>query len=420
MRRGGWLAVSLALVAGAVLLATRSSPTAPSDTDARIEYYQARLGGPGTYPAYARLGLAYLEKARETGNARYSDDAEQYLEESLRFQRNYEALRGMSILSLARHKFPEAQLFAEEAAAADPGDLEAQGTRFDAYLALGDDPRAETVLEGMLRSETGFVSSTRLANLRQYRGHTPGALEAMRRACSDAEKLGLPAEKRAWCQVRLGSLFVAGCDGAQAERAYQQALEIFPDYFLAREHLAELRAAQDRPAEAMALYAKLLMARPDPHVRLALADLYDSQGMTEDAAGLRAQALTEMRRSAESSSRADWRPLALLLLRDDATAAEGLHWAERDWENRRDVFAADALAWAYFRKGRPADAVPIIERALATGTKEPLLLLHAAEIRLALKERPAAEALLRRAAACPLTLGPAEKRQVERIRMLIR
>jgi hypothetical protein len=54
--------------------------------------------------------------------------------------------------------------------------------------------------------------------------------------------------------------------------------------------------------------------------------------------------------------------------------------AESAAAERHDIFTDDALAWAYFKAGRIADARTAIARALRTGTKDASIRAHAAAI----------------------------------------
>ena len=47
---------------------------------------------------------------------------------------------------------------------------------------------------------------------------------------------------------------------------------------------------------------------------------------------------------------------------------------------RHDIFTEDALAWAYFKVGRVADAKRTMAQALRTGSKDRDLRAHAAAI----------------------------------------
>ena len=61
-------------------------------------------------------------------------------------------------------------------------------------------------------------------------------------------------------------------------------------------------------------------------------------------------------------------------------AADAVRVAETAIAERRDIFTADALAWAYFKAGRTADASLAIGRALRTGTLDAHIRCHAAVI----------------------------------------
>lgn len=404
----GPVALGLLAVGGAVAASCSPAPHAPRDTDARIAFYEARLGGRATYPAYAGLGLAYLQKARETGAVAHLDAAKRFLLESQLRQPNYAALRGLAAVHLARHEFGEALRAAEEATETQPADAEATGALFDALLALGEEQKAADALQRLQQQSPGFAAEGRAASLEEYRGRLGAARDAMRRACSDAERGNLPAATRAWCRVRLGALFVTTCEADQAERLYREALTLFPDYYLARQHLAELAAARGQVRDAQRRYEDLLAANPSPDYQLALADLHEASGESSRAEALRSTALATLRGSAQAGRRASWRTLALLLLADDATIDEGLRWAERDWKNRRDPYAADTLAWAYFRLGRLTDASALLARALQSGIRTPSILLHAAEIAWAGGRRLEVTSLLSRLPPCRAALSPSE------------
>lgn len=233
-----------------VLSAVRDDPASRADTDARIRFYQEKLGGPATYPAYARLGAAYLQKARETGRPEYYDEAERHLEQSIRFQRNFEAARWLAAAYSSRHKFQQALPHAREALSAMPYDIESRAALFDAQLGLGDRESAAATLAGMLEQGPSFTADTRLAAFRQKEGDLGTAIEAMGRACQTAEASRAPAETQAWCQVERGYLYFQNGERDRAAADYESALEILPGYHHALKHLAEMRQSADTVARA--------------------------------------------------------------------------------------------------------------------------------------------------------------------------
>jgi tetratricopeptide (TPR) repeat protein len=407
--------ILLALVAAASSFFLWPAPPA-SDTDARIAWYRARAAGPGAYPHHARLGLAYLQKARETGKSHWYDEAERSLRASLDDQLNFEALYGMGSLLAARHRFREALPLAEQAAASVPGSPEAQGLLFELHLALGDTAQAAAALDAVPQRET-FAIAARRAALHEYQGRLDQALAASEQACRDAQLRRLPAGVRAWCEVRRGALLLhARCDATGAEESYQQALRFLPNYYFAREHLAELRAAQGLLPEAITIYETLLRDLPVPAYRLAVAEVYESVGRTGDARRERAAAQVQLQQSVAGGSREDLREYVLLVAEQKEHAAEALRLAESEWALRRDWFTADALAWASFHNGRTREAAALAATALASGAKSNSLRLRATGILMHAGRTREAQALLEQTLVCPAALTPGELSAAERIR----
>ena len=229
MSRRHILGLLVIIAAVTFVLSDRAQPPA-TDTDARIAFYQARLGGRGTYPAYARLGIAYLQKARETADPTYLAKAEENLQASMAFQRNFEALRALAFLAMEKHEFQAALEYANEAHDTIPSDLETKGILSDVYWALGDRSRAVRLVQEMLASEENFAGLSRFAVIRFAEGDTEGAVESMQRACVHAVKESRPLDNRAWCYNRLGTYLGAMGDTSAAKEAYRHAVAYVPGY----------------------------------------------------------------------------------------------------------------------------------------------------------------------------------------------
>ena len=387
-------------------------------SDEKIAFYRARIGGPATYPAHARLGLAYLQKFRETGQARFYDEGLRSLKRSLSYQRNYEALLGLAVGLAERHYFKEALPVAEEATAANPTGLEASAALFDIHLALGNVVKAEQTLNGMLRVQQCFQSLTRLAALREYRGDLSGALEAMEKAPHVAAGI-LSKTTAAWAETRIGSLQLARCEVEKAHQAYFRSLALVPGYSFANEHLAEWHAARGQWKEAEKLFRQLLKSRPEPLYRVGLAEACRQQAKVREAKRQLEKAVAELRQSAEQGAQDPFRLLALLLLERGDTQ-EAWQWAQRDWDVRQDALTADTLAWAHHANGQGAEAIRLSELALQSGSKHPALLLHGGLIQCRWGNREKGRALLEQALACPLAFGPHERSLAESARSELR
>jgi hypothetical protein len=142
---------------------------------------------------------------------------------------------------------------------------------------------------------------------------------------------------------------------------------------------------------------------------MALADLYDEAGRQDDAAAERLRARNELMERASKDVRDAWHELALLEASDPELTTAALAWAERDWGNRKDVHAADALAWGQLHHGDTTKAEATSKQALAPGYASPMILLHAALIDSRDGRSDEARALAERARACPVALSPGDR-----------
>jgi Flp pilus assembly protein TadD len=107
-------------------------------------------------------------------------------------------------------------------------------------------------------------------------------------------------------------------------------------------------------------------------------------------------------------ARTDPRTLSVFLATRRASPSRAVVLAERELRVREDVFTLDALAWALAAAGRTADAEPVIVRALAVGTQDGRLFLHAAAIADAAGRRTDARQWLDKAERLRTTLLPSE------------
>ena len=79
------------------------------------------------------------------------------------------------------------------------------------------------------------------------------------------------------------------------------------------------------------------------------------------------------------------RALALFLADHDLDPAQAVRLMETDWQTRKDVETADALAWASLKVEKPAEAQKFVDLARKQGYVAPIFLWHAGRIAEALK-----------------------------------
>jgi tetratricopeptide (TPR) repeat protein len=375
----------------------------PRATDDLIRSYQARVARrPGDLRSYARLGQAYILKARETGDPQYFDLADKALARCLELGPDpataTRATSDLAIVQMARHQFREALATAQKALTFGSGELSPYGPIGDAHIELGEDDQAEAAYEKMRGLQGPLYPHSRLSMLRLQKGDAAGAIVEMRRAVEAAVEGTQPKEHIAWAQYKLGAtLFQTGALEA-AGQAHQDALATYPGYHRALAGLAQVRAAQGRYPEAIELYRKAVGTIPLPDYVASLGDVYTRIGHADEAR--KQYALVEYIGRLNALNKVLYnRELALFYLDHDMKLGEALDLARRELEVRGDIYTHDVLAWALYKNGRAGDALAPMKEALRLGTPDPRLFFHAGMIDRAAGEPERGRELLQRALA---------------------
>src|SRR3954462_227225 len=174
------------------------------------------------------LGLAYQQRARETGDPAYYGLSAKALARAERAG-GPKALLAQAEASLAntRHRFREGLQLSGRAVSLDRYNASAYGARGDALLNLGRYRPAFAAYDRMALLAPGIAGFARVANARELTGHPHGALEALQLAL---EADSTVPEQVAWTRVQLGNVrFNLGELGAAAA-AYRLALRRSPGY----------------------------------------------------------------------------------------------------------------------------------------------------------------------------------------------
>ena len=270
-------------------------------------------------------------------------------------------------------------------------------TRADeAYARLRDPLHPEDESNGL-----AYERNSRMAYLRFLRGDAPGAIKLMRAAIAVAMTLHLPAENVAWSQYQLGEICFKSGDLIGAEQAYAAGLAIDPHSYRNLAGLGEVRTAQGRYPEAIALYQKAIAVVPFPAFAAALYDL-DLQVGRPDDARKQLELMEFISTLNPINERLFYRELALFYADHNLKLKESVELAKKELEVRHDIYTWDILAWVLFKNGRVPEAAEAMEKALALGTGDALLDFHAGMIEFQLGRSERAQALFKRA----LTLNP--------------
>ena len=362
--------------------ASSASQFAEASTSADSPIRQAEImveRAPDSPIAYAVLSAAYIKSARETGDFALNARAEAAARRALELDpSNLAAQKLDASLHLTFHRFAEALEAGKKLQRDNPRDPFVYGVLTDANIELGNYREAVEAGQTMVDLRPNMESYARVALLRSLYGESAGAIEAMSLAARVADPQD--REAQSWCLAHLGEEYFKIGKFADAEKQYDAALQILPNYHLALAGKAKARAAQGDLDAAIKFYAEAQNRVPLVETVIALGDLYAKKGEAEKAkAQYDLAEIMEQKFGGE-----DKRRLALLWADRDTRLDEALTIAAQEKANRRDIYTADVYAWARYKKGKFSEAQAAIDEAMKLKTKDARIFYHAGMIAKAL------------------------------------
>jgi len=365
---------ALLLVLG---LAAANSFAAATPESPTLRFLEERVkSDPLDSVAQNRLATVCVTQMRESGDLAWLDRAAQAARASLAAvpaAQNPSGLAALALVEFEFHHFRESLALAQQAYGIDPRNDGALATAGDAQLELGNYAEAEKIYAQLTTDETSPSLRARLARLAELQGDNQKAIGLLR------QNVGVPGET-IWYRVRLGEIYFRTGDSEKAAGQYDAAQKLNPESFLVLEHLAELRAAQGRFDEAIALYQKVIARVPRAEFIQALGDVYEFMNKPDDAKPWHDRAREAYLKSVGQGNAHYFHHLAGFYCDAQENPAEALRWARKDLEVRHSIYAHDALAWALYKNGEFAGAAEEMNRALALGTQDAHLLFHAGMI----------------------------------------
>ncbi len=324
--------------------------------------------------AAVALADALLRQTRVTGNAGLAATAEQALVRVLsKDAESYEARRLLAAVYLSQHRFEDALREAQRCLAVNNQDVWAMGVLGDAHLEMGHYAEAFGAYDRMNARKPNAASYARASYARELQGDLDAALRFMDMAATATS--ARDPESLAWHRSQLGHLYVEMGRWTDARREYAHADFVFPGHPFASDGLARVAAATGDEVGALRIVQARLEQNPMPADFALAGDLLASLGRTAEA--------ERHYRIAETSWRADVPEptrLARFLTERGRRLDEALQLARTTWATRKDIFTADALAWAAYRIGDLPLAQTMIAEAVRTGTADRTIRYHQAVI----------------------------------------
>jgi tetratricopeptide (TPR) repeat protein len=347
---------------------------APQSTAEVVARAQAEVrADPYDVTALDKLGLAYQQSARETGDPTYYTKSGEALRRALRLEpHDLIATGGLGSLALSRHRFREALALGRRARAISPTTARNYGVIGDALVELGRYREGFRAFDAMASMKPDVSSYARIGHARYLIGDVAGAVAALKLAVDAAEGQG---ETEAWTHVQLGKLYFSGGRISKAAAEARAALRAFPDYAPGQDALAWAQFAQGRTEAAIRSERAAVNRIPLPQYVAMLGDLYRVTGNDQEARRQYALIHVIERLLIANGVKTDLET-ALFDVDHGIRLRESLVLALAAQRARPSIDGDDVLAWALERTGRCGEARQYSRRALRLGTRDPLKLFH--------------------------------------------
>lgn len=366
--------------ARAMAAADTGAPASLADLDALIRDRERFVRAhPDDHESWAVLGSAYVERGTRLGDTAYYPKADRALKRSLSAvpaaKGNVGALVGMAELANARYDFAAARGHAEQARKQKPKRWAVYPALIDAYNGLGEYAAAGKAMDQLLQLQTGPQVQGREARVYWNKGWREDAAALAYGATANSRT---PVEK-AVALHREAELAWERGEAAEAVELCTKALKAVPESHRALAGRARALAALGRTDEALRDYRSALAKGPLPEYALESGELYESLGLSGDAATRYQLMREQITRAGEHGVDGD-----LVLARyeaDHGNPDAAVRRLQGEWRRgHRSVHVADAMGWALYKAGRPKDALPFAELATEQGLRSALFSYHRGEI----------------------------------------
>ncbi|HKA25996.1 MAG TPA: hypothetical protein VKD88_01375, partial [Gaiellaceae bacterium] len=376
---------AVALTLGGVLHETSSAGQAaaappaaaepsPVDTATQVTRLQAAVRtNPTDVRSLDSLGLAYQQRARETGDPSYYTKSDEALHRALQIApRDLLATSGLGSLALSRHRFREALVLGRRAHAASRTTARNYGVIGDALVELGRYKAAFKTFDAMASMQPGLSSYARISHARQLLGDIPGAISAMNLAVDAAQGQG---EADAWTHVQLGLIYLSVGKYKEAAAQDRYALFVFPDYAYGLDALARAEAGLGHYRAAIQFEQQAVNRIPLPQYVSTLGDLYGATGRP-GLAKKQYELIGVIQRLLVANGVKTDLETALFNVDHRINLQASLALARLARRERPSIDGDDVLAWALERTGHCGEALRYSKRALRLGTLDALKMFH--------------------------------------------
>ncbi len=372
------------------------------DTKKAIQNLLANIeANPNDYKSMLALAQAYIQESRVTGDHAYYDKAALDVLNNVidNEPKNFEALCCKATVLLSQHHFAEGLEVANIALPINRDNAFIYGIMCDANVELGKYEEAVKMVDKMINIRPDNRSYARVSYLREIYGDMAGSIAVMKLAVA----AGYPGlEQTVWTRNILAHLYENIGSIDSAENQYHIALQERPDYAFAIAGLGRIAKDKGNYKEAIADYEKAKGMINEYSFADELTDLYRLNNEPEKSDKNAEEVIkmlgpnTDVEGQNGHGHYAD-KELAYAYLKVNDTE-NALKHAMIEYERRPDnIDVCETVAWVNYKKGVFAQANKMINKALRTNSKNPVLLCRAGLIKIKAGETDKGKALVKQA-----------------------
>jgi len=374
---------------GAYEISSRNARAAAVVNDSADRADQIRVWGvalaqdPVSALALGHLAALHLQRARETGDDRDYNKAEEYARRSLklRINRNGPTFVTLAAALVAQHRFQEADQVATDLVAFDPTIPEYRAQLGEVQMELGRYDAARQSFDSLYSFRTSLSIAPRLARWAEITGNTPYARKLLAAALADAlRQRDLPREQTAWFHLRLGDIDMRNGRMRSARRLFEDGLAVAPNDYRLLDAMSHLEAVEGNPKKAIEYGERGIAIKLDPATLGTMGDAYAALGDKAKAE----EFYKTMEVAVAGQPGAYHRAWSLFLLDHNRRVPEVMANVQKELETRKDIYGYDLLGWALHKEHRDAEARDAMMLARRLSTRDAMLFYHTGMIERAL------------------------------------
>ncbi|MFT6798351.1 MAG: tetratricopeptide (TPR) repeat protein [Nonlabens sp.] len=275
---------------------------------------------------------------------------------------------------------------------------------FDIAMELGDYKRAEKMLNA-LSNNSNYNYLIRAAKWNDYKGDLKATIRLMEEAKTLADQSGNPSIQL-WSNSNIADYY--GHDG-QIEKSYEhylKTLELDPMNTYALKGIAWIVYSHERnPEEALRILNKIKERHPLPDYDLAIAEVLEYQGFSNEIESLRMSFLNEIEKKAYGAMYNTYK-IEQLLSGNELEKMIALEIARSEIKNRSTPETQSLLSYALLKNGKLQEALVNQQQHVIGKTYEPVAQLHSLEILIANAKREEALEYSNDLSGAAYELGP--------------